>query len=384
MVLTRSIGSLAAAFLFGSAFAQLGSGEIKTEVVNGHIFVQARINRQSVRLAVDTGAQMNALTPEAAKRLGIASGQKVQANGVGSKTIDATISKIDLLEVGSSGSVGEPVVIIPLPAELNCDGLVGYGFLRHFVTTIDYDRQTIRFQKPEDFVAPLDSTRLELEFRNGIPEVQGSVEGIAGQFSLDTGANGQLALFSPFVDSHKLREKYPNRITAIAGSGVGGSTMGDVVRMSHVKLGNIELPPLVVNLAHNGSGVFSTSERIGNVSADILTRFRITFDYPGKRLFLVKGPQFDKPSDWNRAGFFVSMSTGKAKVAWVLANSPASEADIKLDDEITELNGKGVSDWKQGEIKESLRGPAGTTMKLKILRGGQVHDVQITLRDLVK
>jgi len=170
----------------------------------------------------------------------------------------------------------------------------------------------------------------------------------------------------------------------MAGSGVGGSTMGDVVKMNHVKLGDLELPPLVVNLAHAGSGVFSTSERIGNVSADILTRFRVTFDYPGKRLFLVKGPQFDKPSDWNRAGFFISLATGKPKVAWVLPNSPASEAGIKVDDEITEFDGRGPTEWKQGEVKESLRGPVGTKVKLRMLRGSEVREIQITLRDLVK
>ena len=143
------------------------------------------------------------------------------------------------------------------------------------------------------------------------------------------------------------------------------------------------MPPLIVNLSTQKSGVFASADRIGNISSDILSRFVISLDYPGKKLYLKKGPGFDKPSDWNRSGFFISYEGEQPSVVWVLKDSPAGEAGVKIGDRIVEVNGKAADQWKPTDLKASLRGAAGSKMKLKLARAGVTIMVEITLRELL-
>lgn len=160
--------------------------------------------------------------------------------------------------------------------------------------------------------------------------------------------------------------------------------MGEVVRMNSVTLGDIKFPPLIVNLSKQTSGVFASSDRMGNISSDILSRFVVTLDYPGKKIYLKKGPGFDRPSEWNRSGLFISFEDGTPRVVWVIKDTPASEAGILLGDQVVEFNGRAVDTSRASEFKSALRGAIGSKLKLKLRRAnGSIFDAELVLREII-
>lgn len=70
-----------------------------------------------------------------------------------------------------------------------------------------------------------------------------------------------------------------------------------------------------------------------------------------------------------------------ALVSDVLPNSPAAHSGLKRGDVITAVNGVPIDDSNQLRLKISMMAP-GTTVRLKVLRGGTEHEIPVTLTEL--
>ena len=119
---------------------QSGEAVIRAERVGNYLRVKAIVNGKPLQLIVDSGAGLNVLTNEAAKIAGIDGGQAVQATGAGAGVTQARIVTVKEFRVGDAIVKGDAAVVLELPKVLNCDGLVGYSFLRHFATTLTMTR----------------------------------------------------------------------------------------------------------------------------------------------------------------------------------------------------------------------------------------------------
>lgn len=67
-------------------------------------------------------------------------------------------------------------------------------------------------------------------------------------------------------------------------------------------------------------------------------------------------------------------STGTAYIQQVLEGSPAFEAGIREGDQIIAVNGTFYKGKTQMDLSRDIRGPAGKSVELKILRGAKVFD----------
>src|SRR5581483_7771348 len=86
----------------------------------------------------------------------------------------------------------------------------------------DYGRRRITFTKPESFRPPPGATSLPLHFASKTSIlVDASVDGIAGEFELDTGSPSSVFLYRPFAEQSGLLEKYKAGRNASV-RGVGG------------------------------------------------------------------------------------------------------------------------------------------------------------------
>lgn len=76
--------------------------------------------------------------------------------------------------------------------------------------------------------------------------------------------------------------------------------------------------------------------------------------------------------------------TGGLEIVSPLPNSPAEGAGILAGDIIVQVGGKDITDLSQTEIINQVRGPAGTAVKLGILRDGEAEILEITvIRDRI-
>ena len=79
-------------------------------------------------------------------------------------------------------------------------------------------------------------------------------------------------------------------------------------------------------------------------------------------------------------GISVQMDEGAVKVVSPFKGSPAEQAGIKAGDYITHVNGKLIYGTDIDDAVEEMRGPAGTSVRLSIVREGRDEPFDVTVR----
>jgi predicted metalloprotease with PDZ domain len=156
------------------------------------------------------------------------------------------------------------------------------------------------------------------------------------------------------------------------------------VRIPSLKLGNLTVKSLIADLSLQTSGSFYDKTLAGNIGAEILHRFTLVMDYSGKKVYLTPNRHFDEPFPQNRSGLAVDLNGFVYTVAAVVAESPGAEAGIKVGDTLLAIEGIGVDKLKSDGIREHLRRPAGTALRIIVRSGSEKpRTVSVTLRDLL-
>jgi hypothetical protein len=350
-----------------------------------YVYVPVRLNGKPATFVLDSGAGMNVVTPEAARRLGIAPDpRKADVIGAGGAAASASMARIDRLEVGETKLSGQPAVVIPLPEVLACDGLLGAGFFHQWVVTVDYAGSRLVLTRPGSFTPPPDAEVFPIKLIGETPHIAADADGCQGWFQIDSGAGSALTLFRPFVETNGLRGRYSPSIETVVGRGVGGLMYGDVVRLPVFSIGKFTFRQSVATLSRQTSGAFARSDVAGNLGGEILRRFTITFDYANLKAYMTPNGLYDRPFHYNRTGVAIDYEKGRFLVRAVLPDSPGSEAGVKVNDVILTIDDRPAAEikpWETGDLSE--RNP-GTKVRLKLRTvDGSVRDVTLTLRDLL-
>lgn len=77
-------------------------------------------------------------------------------------------------------------------------------------------------------------------------------------------------------------------------------------------------------------------------------------------------------------GAEISMRHNQPTITGVLPGNPAVKAGLKADDAITAVNDTSTKGWSANKVAAAIRGQAGTTVKLTILRDGEQHMYSLT------
>jgi carboxyl-terminal processing protease len=77
-------------------------------------------------------------------------------------------------------------------------------------------------------------------------------------------------------------------------------------------------------------------------------------------------------------GAEIGVRGGQPTIIRVLADNPAEKAGLKAGDVITSVNDQSARGWTADKTATSVRGDAGTTVKLAIMRGTELKDFTVT------
>jgi carboxyl-terminal processing protease len=77
-------------------------------------------------------------------------------------------------------------------------------------------------------------------------------------------------------------------------------------------------------------------------------------------------------------GIQLGMRHDKPTVTRVLDDNPAKQAGVRQGDVITAVNNESAKDWDTGKVADKIRGEAGTTLKLTVLRGTEEKTFTMT------
>ena len=122
--------------------------------------------------------------------------------------------------------------------------------------------------------------------------------------------------------------------------------------------------------------------RDGNLGSEILKRFNVTIDYPGKRMLLSPNEGFDEPFEWDMSGMRLEPVEAGLRIGELVAGSPAADAGLAVDDVVTQVNGEPASTQNMFELRNLMKRD-GAEMKIKAIREGRPVEVKLTLRRMV-
>jgi hypothetical protein len=359
------------------------------ELLNNHLYVQVKLNgRGPFRIVCDTGAA-NIITPTLTKELGLRAEGALEGKGVGEKSEDFGLVKVQSLEIGDALFSNQVFMVFPIErfsatSGVEMNGLIGYEVFRRFVTKIDYEHSLITFTTPASFAYEGNGTIVPFVFNEHVPQVDGTIDGVPGQFDIDTGSGASIDLTGPFVRKHDLIRHYNATLEAVTGWGVGGAERSLLTRGNLLTLGHVEVSSPVTELSLQKKGAYASEYLAGNVGVGILKRFNLIFDYPHQQIIFERNANYDKPDVFDRSGMWLNSLGDSFEVMDVVKGGPAAAAGLTVGDKILAIDERPASQIRLPDLRSRFRNDRpGTKVRLTIGSGGETHETDLVLRDLV-
>ena len=320
---------------------------------------------------------------------------KISAPG-SSEELDASITKSLKLSFGPLEPIVANFVVLKddyfsldqyIGARVH--GLIGMEKFRNLMVTTNYDRNTLRFERPENFRIKNHTQVIPVIINQGKPYMPARVA-LDNQHTMDlwlmvdSGANHPLLLEKDSLDGFEPEVS----LDAIIGKGLAGNIPGSFARIGWMMLGNFRLDDVVTSFTDQylPESFFYRQKRHGTLGAASLARFLVTFDYTNSRILLRKSSRFSQPFEFNMSGLnFRASGSGFNifEVSEVIPGSPADEAGILPGDIMLSVDGKYTFGYTMGELNNLLSEKPGKPVKLTILRNGLQLNVKIRLRRLI-
>jgi len=373
------------------AQASLATATTVPFTVSGrHIFVKATVDGKPFAFVFDTAGAAS-LTPAARETLKLPAIARAQITGVGNAPVpldivkpkrasigDATVDDAYFLVLPSSLGFASPYPEVPF------GGILGREFFQTLVLTIDYTKSTLTLTNPSVFHSDPSAQALAMTMREGMfPNVQATIDGATGSFDLDAGSSEGVMLTQTFAKDNAIVSKMPKTLVVEAGHGVGGAIGGTAGRIDAFELGNASFANVVAVVTDANGGAFASPGLAGNIGYEILRRFSVTIDAPGRTAYFLRNYAYGEPFAFTRSGLFLNRDSGKAVVSRVVENSPASAAGIKPGDVLVSINGRPAASLTADQIHDVSLQPAGTVVRARVERDGKSVAVEMTLRDLL-
>ncbi|MEO6564415.1 MAG: PDZ domain-containing protein [Casimicrobiaceae bacterium] len=356
---------------------------VPIEVVDGHLFVRVRIDGKGpVRMLVDTSS-INVLLPDVARALKLKAGPAAPGRGDGS----VRVVRAGRMDIGG--------VVIDQPFFATFDlkaflrrvegvddvaGIIGFEVLKRMPATIDYAAGKLTLHDPATYKFTGRAQGVPITFRGTMPQVKGRIDGIDGIFDIGTGARGSLTLAAPFVAANDLAKRYGAKQAVITGATPKGPVRGLLARAEELDIGGVAVAKPVAVLVTAPAATPGADADAGSIGYGVLRRFIPTFDYGRSVVYLEAAAAMAEADAFERAGLWLERGAKGFVVVDVVAGSPAAAAGLRAGETITAINGRGAGTMSLADARATLRGAAGTTVRL---RAGPTGERTLILRDLI-
>jgi hypothetical protein len=332
---------------------------------------------------LDTGTR-NAIDASLAQELGMDVVGTFRGRGAGEEPVDVGLTRIGDLKIGGIRLRQQVFRVLPLSqlaagAKVRYRGLLGFEIFDRFVVRVDQDRHEVTLSEPASWSYRGDAKPVSFRFHGNLPVVQGSIDKVAGRFSLDTGQANSLTLYRPFLIRMGIERKYPPKLNIIVGEGIGGPIRAEVARGQHLLIGNASVTWPMLYLSLQKSGAFNDPELAGNIGAGVFLRFNTTFDYANKQIY------FEHATAYGEADSLMTVKRvfNGLKVLNVVPGSPMADAGLEADDVIEMINSRDALRMDYDEVQRLFRRPAGTRIPMTVRSDGKVKDIIVILSQLI-
>lgn len=274
-------------------------------------------------------------------------------------------------------------------------GILGSEIFNRFVVEVDYDKKLLKLYNPKDFKVPRGFKKIPITLENFRPFVKATVKQSKTKTAevkllIDTGASSALFLDASKHENIRLPDK---TVDHTLGRALVGVIEGKIGRVKRFNLGKFKFKKVTTSFPENWI-VSKTGEkdepeedpRHGTVGSEILSRFKVIFDYHEKALYLKKATGYNDSFKFNSAGLNV-LAIGEELNSYfvtdIIEDSPAVKAGLKTGDEIIAIDGKPAFFYSLTDINAIFRGPRGRVLTLIIRRDGQLDQKELKLKPIL-
>lgn len=252
-----------------------------------HLLVHPILDGRDVGwFMLDTGCGMDVIHNTTADALGMAKIGKLKGAGVGGMA-DVRFRK------GKTLALGPVEIENPIFAGLDLSflsqsygrrigGLLGHGFLSRVLVELDMKNEELRLYEPGTWDERREDWQ-EIVFHNNGPGIVGELAGgRKGIFYLDSGAPGTVAFSQYYIDKEELFGDGP--VSRSMTGGVGGNVLAYNGMIPWFAFGGHRFENLGVTLVKADDGVMAERAVAGLIGNDLMGRFKLLWDVPGKRI----------------------------------------------------------------------------------------------------
>src|SRR5271155_432897 len=261
------------------------------DLVDNRIFIEARLNgRGPFHFLLDTSAGGITISTNVAQQLGLHVADAGDGQGVGEKTVHAGEAQIAQLQVGDLALADVDSHVMDLsdaPQVFGTkpfDGIIGLPIFERMVVKHDYVNHLLTLTAPDKFDYAGEGVIVHFDRPRQIPVVAGVLDGVAGNFGVDTGVRSSLLLYGSFCSQNNLQQKYRAHLEGVTGWGIGGPVHSLLARAHELRRGGAFVREPVLRLTAQKAGATTSAEMAGLICPDVLSQFYVTFDSPQRRI----------------------------------------------------------------------------------------------------
>ncbi len=371
-------------YRFASGTSALG---IPFQLSSNLVLVRLRVNNSRPLWFLFSTASTSVIDTRIAKELGLPVQGKEDLGGIEAGLIHG----ISLALPGVT-ALNQTVAVLPLEFLSSwmgqpVAGLIGYDFISQFVIEVDYATSKMNVYASASYRYSGSGDVIQIKFIDKSPFIAVKVamegrEAVEGTFEFATESSGVLVVQRSFAEAHQLL----NSTKSFRLGNVGGDE-GSMSRTLQGRVRNIQVGRFVIN---NPVVVFrqaqgEKADGDGQIGGEVLRRFRLILDYSRLRMILEPNKHLAESVEVDMGGFELVAEGADLKtltINEVLANSPAAEAGLQEEDELTAINGRPVTEFSLEQIRKMLK-QEGKEYVLKLKRGSQTLQVRLKMRRLI-
>lgn len=406
---------------------------IKFKLINNLIFIPIKINGAELTFMLDSGISETMLFSLENRDVDFKNIEKITFRGLGE-----TVSVEALKSIKNNCSIGNHfvdrshTVFIVLDENFNIsqdigipvNGIIGYHFFRNHPVEINYQKKTITIYKDASAFPKRISKfqELPMSVEMNKPYIMADVEmkrsPQSSKLLLDLGNTDSVWLFPILIKDFVYNR--PN-IDDFLGRGFSGDIYGKRSRINALSIGKFRLNKPIAAMPDEFSiqHLHIVKDRKGSIGSEILRRFSIMVDYPGKRFLIKPNRHLDDPFLIDGSGLEikqeglvwekeeVQIQTAKRNsagneiniidngnnfqykfslkpvfmVSGTRKDSPAQKAGILKNDELINIDNKAAKNMTMNEIHSILKTDNSRKIKIEVKRNNMSVKVEITLED---
>jgi hypothetical protein len=348
-------------YQFTSGTSALG---IPFQLSSNFVLVQLRVNNSRPLWFLLSTASTSVIDTRIAKELGLPVRGQEKSPATENSIGGALIPAVSLALPGVT-TFNQAVAVLPLEFLSSIigqpiAGLIGYDFINQFVVEVDYATRKMNVYAPATYRYSGSGDVLPIKFIDKRPFIAVKItmdgrEAVEGTVELETASSGVLVVNRSFAQAHQLLKSVKGfRLGNVGGAG------GSMSRTLQGRVTNIQVGRFMIN---NPLVTFSQAEGAqadgdGQLGGEVLRRFRLVLDYARQRIILEPNQLLPEPVEEDMSGFeLVAEGEGlkTLTINEVLANSPAAEAGLQEEDELTAINGRPVTEFSLEQIRQMFK-----------------------------